>query len=200
MNSNHLYEYITLLARVLSVGYYLHYGSPVLEKEISYSSFFQKLEKDNDGSLYISEVNLIKEIYPDEKIDLMDVPTYNQCLWAAESYLRIQNECKLSFEAIFLYIPLKDMYGYFVYYHEMDFSQIINVFNELYDKHSTLELEIKKQKTSLKEMSEKTNIPYSTLFSLKKRKRNIKEVNGKTIYAISSFLKIRMETLLEIAI
>ena len=48
----------------------------------------------------------MKEIFPEISVDLDNTPVHNQCLWAAESYIRIQEKTGLTFEAIFLYIPI----------------------------------------------------------------------------------------------
>lgn len=199
MDINYLYEYTDLLERVISVACELSYRLSSVESQISYSPFFQKVEK----SSYvmppiITDTELVKEIYSHRDIDIGDIPVYKISLWSAEAYLRIQEASKLTFEAIFLYIPIKRMLNYFGVYHEMDFSQIVDEFFRLYKANSVLAVLLNKDYRSTKEISELLGISYETLFSYKQRRRDIKKMEAKSAYVLSTLLKVRIETLLEI--
>ena len=150
--------------------------------------------------MIIDEFSLTKEIYPELNINFSDIPTYNQCTWAAEAYIRIQNECHFTFELIFLYIPITKMYEYFPLYHEMDFSQIINEFRRLYSEKSVITLLLEKYSTSVQSISNYSDIPYATLYSLKQRRRDIKKLNIESVYKLSRYLDARIETISELKI
>ena len=199
MNSIYIYDYVGLMERVLSYAYENGYSFRAIEKEIAYSPFFQSLEK-NDGGLapIIGEKELFKSIFHIDDADLMPVPTYNQCLWVAESYLRIQKETRLTFEAIFLYIPITNMFHYFPIYHEMDYSHIIEEFNRLYLERSVLAILLEKHVCSLKSVSDKIGLPYASLYSYKQRRRDIKKMSAEAAYSLSSLFRVRIETLLEL--
>ena len=196
MNSNYLYDYVNLLERVFSFGYQTNYSTSAIERMISYSSFFQKIEK-NESTL-INDSLLLANLFQENNINLETLPVYNQCIWAAEAYLRIQNECRLSFEAIFLYIPINKMYDYFPLYHEMDFSHIINEFISLYKKKSVFSLLLEKYNFTLNNVSKDIGISYETLYSLKQRRRDIKKISVEMGKAISDYFNVRLETLTEI--
>lgn len=199
MNSDHLYEYVDLLERVLSYGYNFNYSTKAIERLISYSSFFQSLENNYKKDPIISEKNLLTSIYPElEDVYFFRVDVFNQTLWASESYLRILNETKLTFECIFLYLPINMMYKYFDIYHEMDFSQIIKEFYRLYDSRSVIDILCENYGYSLKDVSNKTGIPYNSLLSLKLRKRDIKNTNVSDVYLLSRLFNVRIETIAEI--
>ena len=201
MNSNYLYEYANEFERVLSTGYQYHYSTLTIEKLIARSSYFQKIEVDEyNGSPIIQDADLIKQIYPELNINLLELPIYNQCLWASEAYLRIQKESKLSFECIFLYIPLTKIYELFPLYHEMDFSHVVKLFNELYEKESAFSILLKKYKYSLKEIAERIGVPYDTLYSFKQRRRDIKKINIELALKLSNIFNVRIETIAEIRI
>ena len=199
MNTNYFYEFVNKLERVLSVAYEVKYSLGALEKQISYCSYFQKIE-DDGGELapIIVEEKLIKEVFPEITINLDNIPVHNQCLWAAESYLHIQENTGLTFETIFLYIPIEMMYQYFPVYHEMDFSQIVDEFIKLFKKKSVLSVLSKKYGFSMREVAKATNISYETLLSLKQRKRDISKANYEMVYKISKFLHVRTSTLAEL--
>ena len=201
MNSIYLNEYTNLLERLLSYAYKNSYSFKSLEKDISCSLLFQTIEKHNvPFPPYIDDNTLARSIFSDPSINLMEVRSYNQCMWAAEAYLRIQGDTRLSFEAIFLYIPITRMFDCFPLYHEMDFVHIINEFKRLFQKQSVLNVLIKSFNYSIKYVSNSVGLSYDTLYSYKQRRRNIKKMSAETAYALASLFKVRMETLLELAL
>lgn len=198
MNNLYLEEYITVFERVLAVAYECGYSTASLEKSIAYSDYFQGIELDHQGfAPLIHDEVLVKEIFPSFNGDLLEIPTYNQCLWAAESYLRIQGATRLTFEAIFLYLPIRKMYEYFPLYHEMDFSKIIQEFERLYDEKSVLGLLIDRYHYSLTKIAEQIGVSYSVLSSLKQRKRDISKTSVDTVVKLSRILHVRVETIAE---
>ena len=201
MNSEYLYDYINLFERVLSAGYKLNYSTGAIERAVSYSPFFLKIEGDNNAfAPIINDSVLVKTLFPEHDIDLDKTPVYNQCLWAAEAYLRIQGDTKLTFEAIFLYIPINNMYDFFPLYHEMDFSHIVREFHNLYEQKTIFALLLYKYGYSIIDVSKETNIPTATLYSLKSRRRNIKKVSVEIVKSLSSLFNVRLETFAEIQI
>ncbi len=198
MNSKYIDEYIALLERVIAVAYERSYSLISVERAISRSPFFQTIEKDHIGFAPITtDVELVKQIYANHDIDLSDIPYYKQCLWVSEAYLRILEKTKLTFEAIFLYIPIKRMFAYYHLYHEMDFTQIVDEFLRLYNDHSILDLLIKSRDYSLKEISNMINVSYDTLFSYKQRRRDIKKMEVQIALELANILRVRIETLIE---
>ena len=200
MNSIFIYDYVNLMERILSYAYEYSYSFNSVEKQIAYSPFFQSLEKSKKDGFdpIIGEKELVCNIFRISDADLIFVPTYSQCMWVAESYLRIQKETRLTFEAIFLYIPITNMFHHFAIYHEMDFSQIINEFKGLFEKQSVLALLLEKHDYSLKSVSDKIGLPYASLYSYKQRRRDIKKMSAESAYSLSSLLRVRIETLLEL--
>ena len=202
MNSNYLNEYIDLFERVLSVACELKYSFRAVERRISYSSLFRNIENsDHELPLMILDKELISDIYSDQRpIDLNKIPTYKQCFWVAEAYLRIQGFSKLTFEAIFVYIPIKEMFHYFDIYHEMDFSQIIDEFNRLYASKSVLSIMLDRYEYTIKDVAEKLHVSYETIYSYKHRRRDIKKMEAKPAYELATLLRVRLETLLELSL
>lgn len=201
MNEVYVQEYTDLLERVLSVAHKRNYCLPALERQISYSQFFRQIERSDNGlPPFIVDNDLVKKIYPEINVSLANTPVYEQCLWAAEAYIRIQDSSKLSYEAIFLYIPIKKMYEYFDLYHEMDFIHIINEFYKLFKLNSVVGLLMKKYSISMKTVSKQIGIPYDSLYSYKSRRRDIKKMEAKSAYDLATLLRVRIETLLEITL
>ena len=201
MKENDFYNYVDLLERVLSFSYKERFTFDFVEKTISRSSFFKSIEKqDILPPQFLSDAQLLKTLFPFEKELKYNVPVYNQCLWASESYMWIQKKTKLTFEAIFIFVPLKEMYSKFDLYHEMDFSQIVDYFNEKRKKTSVVDLLFKKFKYSVKEVAEKTGIPYNTLVSLKNKRRSISGFNVKSLNSLANVFHVRIETIAELEV
>ena len=201
MRYSYIDEYAELFSIILSVGYKKQYTTNSIERAISYSPYFQAIEKDVlQIAPLVNDKVLVKTIYPDLNIDFSKITLYVHCVWAAESYLRIQGETGLTFECIFLYIPLKKMYEYFPIYHEMDFSHILNEFQRLYKTQSALSLILDRYGYSIEDVCKKTNIPYETLYSFKKRRRNIKKISVEVASALSYALNKRIETICELKV
>lgn len=198
MNNLYIEEYTNNLERVLSTSYITKYSTSALEKLISYSSYFQDIEEDAAYfAPLVSDVSLIKTLFPFKKIELLAVPTYKECLWAAEAYLRIQGDTGLTFECIFLYIPIKKMYEYYPIYHEMDFSHIIKEFNRLFKEKSVFAILIEKNPYSLKSLAKDYGVSYDMLCSIKQRRRDIKKASAEIVINLAHLLDVRVETLAE---
>ena len=199
MKDNNIDEYIVQLERLLSFAYANQYSLGMLERAISRSPYFQDIEREDEGiSPSMNEYTLIGQVFGDKKTDLMDVETYKACSWAAEAYMRIQKETRLTFEAIFLYIPIRKMYDYFYLYHEMDFTQIIKEFKRIHSEKSIFSILLSKYGYKLKYVSEELDIPYSSLFSYKQRNRDIKKMNVDHACSLAAIFHVRVETLVEL--
>ena len=194
---NNYDSYLDVLSDILSLAYKYKYSLAAVESRITKSFYFQTLVKNvDDPSLYKNKDLLIKEFFYDlpYKINLVD--KYNECYWASEAYLKIISKTGCTFEVVFLYIPIEEMYNYFPIYHEMDFDQIINRFKELFIHKSIIHKASKRLGYSLLDISKETDIPYPTLAALSTRKRDIRNLNGISLYKLSQALHIQIESLL----
>ena len=201
MNNQYWISYSNSLERVLSVGHVFKYSSRAVERAISYSKFFQNIEKDTMVLVpTIDDEELVKQIYPELEVDTSKINEFVETSWAAYSYMYLQGETRLTFECIFLYIGIDKMFSYFPLYHEMDFSHLLDEFTRLYHEKSVLAILCERYGLSLKEISTMTNISYSTLVSLSQRKRDIRKLNAKDAVSLASFLRVRIETLCELEI
>lgn len=192
---------VELLESILSFACKNEYSFPAVEKSIARSSLFQLAEKRSGVLLpFIIKESVLNDIFGKCVCYSYDFPIYTECAWAAESYCHIQRETHLTFEAIFLYIPIKKMFEYFPIYHEMDFSHIIKQFYELFSKASVLSLLIDKRELSMTWLSKEIGMSYASIFSYKKRRRDIKKMYAEHACHLADIFDVRIETILELDI
>lgn len=190
-------DIIDTLGEILSIAYHHEYATSVIESRIAHSPFFIAIEQNIDSpTLYMSSSKLINSIFYDIKID-GKIELFNQTLWAAELYIRIQDKTHLTFEAIFLYLPLEKAYEMYSVYHEMDFSQSVNYFMSLKKENSVLSMAMRKNKINGHELAKCCNLSYPTISALRQEKRDINKVQAKSLYKISNCLHLRLESLLK---
>ena len=201
MDEFYLYEYSEVLERILSTATKYQYTLSTVEKRISDSGFFHLIEISHHGFSPIGDNDLlIKSYFRETDVDLKNVPIYNHCLWAAEAYMWIQCKTNLSFEAIFLIMPLEVMYDRFPVYHEMDFSHIVNHFLERQKEKTIFAILLERYGYKLNDVAEKTGISKDTLYSFKQGKRDIKKANVDVVQKLASYFHVRIETFASIAL
>lgn len=201
MDDYHLYEYADILERILSAATKYQYALTTIEKRISDSGFFHLVETSHHGFSPLGDDDLlIKSFFPEIDIDLKEVPIYNSCLWAAEAYMWIQYKTNLSFEAIFLIMPLTVMHDRFPVYHEMDFTHIVDHFLERQKEKTIFAILLERFGYKLNYVAEKTGISKDTLYSFKQGKRDIRKANVDIVSKLANLFHVRIETFASIAL
>ena len=201
MKEDHLYEYSDIVERILAFGYERKVYLKYLEHQISYAPFFLGLEKDDGvNNRYLIGEEVIADMFPEMSHDFSNIGFYVQTLWASEVLLRLQVHSHLTFEAIFIYLPLEVIYQCFFIYHEMDFSQMNIRFDEEREKSNVFALLLKRRKVKMTTLSEKTRIPYRTLVGFKSGQSKIKNASFDTVYKLATYFNVRPETIAEIEI
>ena len=201
MDDRHFYEYSKILERILSVGVKYNYSHNVIERCVAYSGFFRLVESSQHGIEPLgNEQDLINAFFPERSINANEVPVYNCCLWAADAYMWIQYKTNLSFEAIFLIMPLEVMYNRFPIYHEMDFTHIVNHFLERQKEKTIFAILLERFGYKLNYVAEKTGISKDTLCSFKQGKRDIRKANVDTVSKLANLFHVRIETFASIAL
>ena len=190
-------EIISTMAAVISIGHAYKYSDEVIMKRIAYSLFFTCVENNKDDPvLYLDEESVVSAIYYDANIHSYEPIIYNQSLWLSELYLQIQRKTNMTFEAIFLYLPLNKGYGMFPLYHEMDFSQGVDYYVSLVKSQSILSIIMKKKAIGIEEAARESGLSYSMVASLKQKKKDITKVAASNLLMMASYLGVKPETLI----
>ena len=186
-----------MLSVVLSFGHEYKFYSKVIEKRVGKSAYFIAAETNSDDLiLYSNSKKILESIFYDVDVSKYQYNLYAGCVWLSELYVQIQRKTNMTFEAIFLYLPIND--GFYIYptYHEMDISQGIDFFLERVNKHSVLYSLMKRRNVSIDELAKASGLSYQMISSLRTRRKDIGKVAGRNLLKIAPYLGARPETLL----
>lgn len=180
---------IEYLSKLIYYGLENRYSFKNIEEIITASDFNKELELGDASILYnLTNEDIIKQAY---KIN-NDISIHNDVLsmWLGEIYIKLFFALTKSFNYLFLYFPIEDAIKAFNVYHEMDFSQIINHFQNLTNHKSILSILLKNKNISARELSLLTSIKYNTIISYTRDNENIYNAKYEKIYLISHALKV----------
>ena len=190
-------EIVETLAAILSFGQRNRYALPVLERRIAKSPFFHAIKDGyEDPILYEGCDPLLHSLFPDADFSRGTEVMFSQCSWLAELYVRLFRQSGMTFEALFLVLPLKRGYGLFPLYHEMDFSQAIHVFESAIEKKSLLALAMEQKAIDTRQLAEACGLSYAMVSALRIRKKDIRKVSACSYLRLCKALGVRPETLL----
>lgn len=180
-----------LLARSISEGYTFEY----IQSAISYSKAISELEKSNITLLAFSSLEAIyHDIFPqfDNNFAFNEYDAFG---WCGYIYMHLFLSMKITFEALFFLIPIKEMLSLYPLYHEMSVSQI-DEYAKNKMKHTMLDIILKEKKMSNQDLGKITGLSISTINSLRYKKRDIAKLEADKLQLISIALNVKMETLL----
>ena len=181
-----------ILGRSITRGYSFSY----IERSISYSATFSEFEKSNVTQIaFSSNEKIYSELFDDENNDYKDNP-YDIYGWLGFIYTHLFFKFKITFEMLFIALPIETAISMYPVYHEMDTSQIDDYLSiELFP--SSLSCIMKRHNVTMQELSLKTSIPFATIRSLKLGYRDIDKLEVFKTVLIASALNVKVETLLK---
>ena len=182
--------------KVFSYGYKNKLSNNVIEKYIFSSSYIKELEKGFPIHILYNDVDdVLNNIVPNASLIDEDIEIYVETDWVALMYVELFMKYQITFEALFTYIPLSEMYSMFPLYHEMDITQLFSRFEKIRLQKPIIFLLMKKNKITSKRLSIETGLSISLIDSLKNGRRNIDKVEAKKLYFLANSLHVSIETL-----
>ena len=183
-----------------SVGYILgraisnNYSFSFIEKTIASSSIFKEFENSNITQIaFSSPMCLYSKLFDDENDYEYEI--YSKYAWLGYIYIQLFFELKITFELLFLLLPIEEALQMYNLYHEMDISQTINYVKSKM-KPSILHYLISKKNISLNELSNSSGLSFSTIRSLVYGYRDIGKLELKKANQIASSLNVRLDSLI----
>ena len=193
---DYISKYSDTLAEIIALAKLDKYSFEHIEKTLSSSKMIDEFEySDITLIAFTSSSRLYRSLFPDAKASINDIALFDSSYWIGETYIRIFLKYKLTFEAIFTYLPLEIMERQYPLYHEMDEGQFDEYFESLLKENILSKTMSKKSITSVA-LAKKTNISLSTIRSLKEGKRDIHKISADKLEKIATSLNIKLRTLL----
>ena len=192
INYSNLYKLYDLLGEIIFYGFHNDFSSEYIEESVSSSIIFRDyLDKSNDSFINtLSQRDIFLGTYSIEIIeeDLHQLNTI--CMWLGEAYLRLYFKYHKSMQFIFLYFPLDKMSYMFGVYHEMDWTQLYQYFEEEIEKKSILSLLLKKRGITSRELSVLTGIKYQTIKNYSRSNSNVYSASFSNVSKIAYVLNV----------
>lgn len=193
---DYISKYSDTLAEIIALAKLDKYSFEYIERVLSSSKMIDEFEySDITLIAFTSSSRLYRSLFPEAKASINDIALFDSSYWIGETYIRIFLKYKLTFEAIFTYLPLEIMERQYALYHEMDEGQFDEYFESVLKENILSKIMSKKSITSVA-LSKKTNISLSTIRSLKEGKRDIHKISADKLEKIATSLNIKLRTLL----
>lgn len=193
---DYISKYSDTLAEIIALAKLDKYSFEYIERVLSSSKMIDEFEySDITLIAFTSSSRLYRSLFPEAKASINDIALFDSSYWIGETYIRIFLKYKLTFEAIFTYLPLEIMERQYALYHEMDEGQFDEYFESVLKENILSKIMSKKSITSVA-LSKKTNISLSTIRSLKEGKRDIRKIGADKLEKIATALNIKLRTLL----
>ena len=193
---DYLSKYSDTLSEIIALAEKDNYSFDYIEKTISYSIPFSNFENSNITDIaFSSSSKLYNQLFQNGKATLGEISIFGPAYWIGETYIRLFLKYRLSFEALFAYLPIEVMHSQFDLYHEMDDCQFYKYFESLL-KDNLLSVFLKKKGMSAVSLANKSGISISTIRALKEGKRDLNKLQASFLEKIASCLGVKMKSLI----
>ena len=181
-----------IIGRTISNGY-----SPrFVEKTIAYSSAFSLLEKSDITELAFSSSEYIFErMFDINVLNEYEYSPYDVYGWLGYIYIHLFFDLKITFESLFITLPIDEAINMYPLYHEMDYLQTLEYMKSKI-KYSLLDEIMTCRKLSSLKLSRLSGVSYSTISALRYGKRDINKLEASSLLKLSNALRVKMESLL----
>lgn len=181
-----------VIGRAISEGFSPRY----IEKTISYSSSFSAFEKSNITEIAFSSYEkLYENIFKTKDFNQYVFSPYDVFGWLGYTYIRLFFDLRITFEALFVILPIDKAINMYHLYHEMDYRQTLEAVKESI-KYTIFDVIMKTKNISAKRLSELSNVSVSTISSLRYGSRDINKLEASSCLKIANALNVKTESLL----
>lgn len=181
-----------IVGRAISEGFAPRH----IEKAIAYSSPFSMFEKSNITDIAFSSYEKLYEtIFDTKDINEYRYNPYDCFGWLGYTYIRLFFDLRITFEALFVILPIDKAINMYHLYHEMDYRQTLEAVKESI-KYTIFDVIMKTKNISTKRLSELSNVSVSTISSLRYGNRDINKLEVSSCLKIANALNVKTESLL----
>lgn len=180
---------IDYFSKIISLAIEARIHLEIITDSISKSSLVKSLEK-NEYSIFY------RKTYYEIFLDIFDVSyindntfmKYDGGYWCGYVYMNIFYKYKKPLSYIFLKLPLSKLLDMYEVYHEMDISQVYEIFEKEVENDTIIGLLLKKHSISVKNLALKTTVPARTISYYKNSDDNLYKGSFENIAKISNYL------------
>ena len=196
LSDDYLNKYIDVFGYIFARAIDEEYSLPYIEKIISYSSLVDELENSNITTIaFSSSEKIYHDLFPLHDNNGFVYNPYDQFGWIGNIYIHLFLKYEITFELLFIILPIERALSLYKLYHEMDYSQVYDLFDELIG-YSYLDAILKKKNISSMELSKRSGVSFQTINALRYKKRDISKLESKLLFKISKGLRVKITTLL----
>lgn len=192
---DYIEKYQNVLEHLFAKAIGLNFSFSFIERKIAYSDVFSELEKSNVTLIAFNDNERIYDsIFGNSDNDLLmeDDSIYS---WLGFVYIHLFLKFKVTFEMLFIALPIEKALKLYKLYHEMDITQMYVLFENAATPTS-LSCIMDNKKVSVRQLAEKANVPFTTVRSLKYGYRSIDKLEANKLVALAYALNVKTETLL----
>ncbi len=189
-------KYCDVLAYLFGRALQECYSADHIERVIAYSQFACEMEKSNITTIAFSSAEAIyHSLFPYKDNEGYRPNLYGIEGWVGTTFLHLFLDLKITFEALFLIVPLEECLRMYPLYHEMDYRQSLDRAKEKI-KHSLLDCIMLSRGIGSAELSRLSDIPLSTIKALRYGNRDIGKLESLKLSRLAQVLNVKMESLL----
>ena len=191
---DYLNKYQSALGYIIGRAVTNKYATPHIEKMIAYSIAFSDFEKSNVTTLaFTSKEKIYESIFGtnDKEVEVSDNGLFG---WIGYAYINMFFKHKVTFELLFMVFPIREMIEKYSFLHEMNISQVVNIF-KLRVKYTYLDLIMDKKNVSSAALSKGTGISESSINALRYGIRDINKTQFEFVKLMANYLNVKIESL-----
>ncbi|MBO4703274.1 MAG: helix-turn-helix transcriptional regulator [Bacilli bacterium] len=152
------------------------------------SDFVKKIEADKyDDYFNKSITDIFESIVTSYIKEDNSFGIYNDAYWSGISYFNLYLKLKKPFSYLFLKLPLEKMLDIYPVYHEMDFSSLVEYFEQLEQEKTILRALCEEQHISLSKLSKGTGISINTLAKYNANDSALYKASFQNVIEIATF-------------
>lgn len=189
MASNDRERAIDYFSKVISLAIETRIHLEVITDSISKSTLVKSIER-NDYSLFYSKTyyEIFLDIFGASFVSDNSYMKYDEGYWCGYVYMNLFYKYKKPLSYIFLKMPLSKLLDMYKIYHEMDISQVYEIYEKEIEKESIISLLLKKHSISLENLSKKTGVSSRTISYYKNSDANLYNGSFDNLTRISIYL------------
>ena len=196
LSDDYFDKYVYVFGYLFSRSIFENYTFDSIQKTIAYSKIADELESSNITTIaFSSSESIYRMLFPEHDNEGYSYNPYDQFGWLGYLYVHLFLKFNLTFELLFIILPIEKALNMYRLYHEMDIEQSYKYFESLVH-YSYLDNIMDYRKISTEELSRISGLSFNTLKMIRYNKRDISKTESQNLYRLSRVLNVKMTTLI----